>query len=407
MPINKVHVDKTKKTVLKIINRNHPKNIKIEKHFRDFYNVKDPLIDYEVSIMEELAPYEISPKVLKVTNEGILMTYEGESIESASPPWWPKEGISLSQELIDNATIQVKKILAILKNNLIKHNDLYQENILINKDGEIKIIDFTFANTRDIVGPEVMFPELALENDFIFCAKLTDETLYHAVSPIDWTQMKKNLLGSIYAAIPKEPGEPGAQVQGSYIYHGLPFKDLDLKSHRPYSNVRVNKILEVLPDTAITGIDLGCSVGALSFDLQLSGKNMVGVDYDVQSINFAKKIEEYKQYGVNFIHSRIDKDFVNQLEDVDFVVWLSNWMWIAKDQGIDEAKVLLNEVSKRTKYLLFDTAQGGTDKIDSFHLDGGKGVHDLLKENTVFSFIKDLGESEESYHRRNLFLCHN
>jgi len=407
MPINKVIIDKTNKTVLKIIDRNHPKNIKIERHFKDNYDFKDPLIDFEVSIMEELSTYNISPKVIKVTKQGILMTYEGESIQDKPPSWWPSHGETIPSEVFSNKVGQVKNILGILKKHSIKHNDLYQENILIDNDGQIKIIDFTFANTSSVVGPEKYFSDLAMQNDFIFCAKLTDKTLYHAVSPINWSKMKKTLLADIYSAIPKNHGEPGAHIVDNYIYHGLPFNDLEINSHRAYSDIRVKKILAELPSSEIKGLDLGCSVGALSFDLQLSGKQMTGVDYDSQSINFAKKIEEYKQYGVIFLNNKIDKNFVNSLDKTDFVVWLSNWMWIAKNQGFDEAKKLLYEVSKRTNYLFFDTAQGGTDTIDSFHMDGSEGVYELLKQNTIFSVIKDLGESEEGYHKRNLFLCHS
>ena len=88
----------------------------------------------------------------------------------------------------------------------------------------------------------------------------------------------------------------------------------------------------------------------------------------------------------------------------DFIVWLSNWMWISKVKGYDRAKKILREISKKTRYLFFDTAQGGTDTIDSHQLDGKEGVYKLLKENTVFPFINDLGLSEPTYHKRNLFL---
>ena len=66
MPINSVIIDKQKKTVFKKIDRQHPKNIVIEKHFIDNYSFKDPLIDYEVAIMETLEPSNIAPKILKV-----------------------------------------------------------------------------------------------------------------------------------------------------------------------------------------------------------------------------------------------------------------------------------------------------------------------------------------------------
>jgi len=67
----------------------------------------------------------------------------------------------------------------------------------------------------------------------------------------------------------------------------------------------------------------------------------------------------------------------------------------------------LNKISKKTDHLFFDTAQGGSDTIDSFQLEGAPAVYKLLKENTNFLFVEDLGLSEETYHQRNFFYCHN
>jgi len=413
MPINSVEIDKKNKTVFKRIDRQHPKNIVIAKHFSENYGFKDPLIDHEVSIMEELAPFNISPKILKVSEDGILMTYEGESIKQKPPRWYPKKhGGQLSDKSNTNNDLinvekQVKYILSVLKKKSIKHNDLYDENILINKNGEIKIIDFTFANTKDVVGPEALLPEIAIENDFIFCAKLTDETLYHAVAPINWKKMKIKLLSKLKKDVPKKMGRPGAHIESGFIYHGLPFKDLPFNSHRPYSNVRVEKILSYLPKNCKNGLDLGCSVGGVSFELQMFGKKMTGIDYDESSIKFAKTLESYKQYGVHFINKKIDMDFSEEMQNTDFVVWLSNWMWIAKEHGYENAKKILNKISKKTDHLFFDTAQGGSDSIDSFQLEGAPAVYKLLKENTNFLFVEDLGLSEETYHQRNFFYCHN
>tara|TARA_B100000315_G_scaffold260325_1_gene320869 strand:+ start:1707 stop:2948 length:1242 start_codon:yes stop_codon:yes gene_type:complete len=413
MPINSVEIDKKNKTVFKRIDRQHPKNIVIAKHFSENYGFKDPLIDHEVSIMEELAPFNISPKILKVSEDGILMTYEGESIKQKPPRWYPKKhGGQLSDKSNTNNDLinvekQVKYILSVLKKKSIKHNDLNDENILINKNGEIKIIDFTFANTKDVVGPEAQLSEISIENDFIFCAKLTDETLYHAVKPINWEKMKEKLLTELKKAIPQKPGRTGAHVDSGYIYHGLPFQDLPFNSHRPYSNVRARKILSRLPKDCINGVDLGCSVGSLTFELQMRGKKMTGIDYDESSINFAKTLEKYKKYNCHFINEKINMESANKMQNYDFIIWLSNWMWIAKFEGIEIAHKILNKISSKTNHLFFDTAQGGSDSIDSYQLKGRSDVYKLLKKNTDFRFIEDLGLSEESYHQRNLFYCHN
>jgi hypothetical protein len=82
-------------------------------------------------------------------------------------------------------------------------------------------------------------------------------------------------------------------------------------------------------------------------------------------------------------------------------------MWISKAYGPDIAKHILYEVSKKAKMLFFDTAQGGTDKADSYHLRGEKEVEKLLRENTIYKYIINLGLSEPTYHQRNMFLCTN
>jgi len=413
MPINTVEINKDKKTVFKRIDRKHPKNVVIAQHFSENYGFQNPLIDYEVSIIEELEPFNISPKILKVSNDGILMTYEGESIKQKPPLWYPKKyggklnDVSSANDDLINSEKQVKYILSVLKDNSIKHNDLYDENILVNENGKIKIIDFTFANTKDVVGPEALLPEIAIENDFIFCAKLTDETLYHAVRPINWKNMKKRLLSDLKKALPQDRGRTGAHIESGYIYHGLPFQDLPFNSHRPYSNVRAKKILSRLPKDCINGVDLGCSVGSLTFELQMGGKKMTGIDYDESSINFAKTLEKYKKYNCHFINEKINMESANKMQNYDFIIWLSNWMWIAKLEGIETAVKILNKISSKTNHLFFDTAQGGSDPIDSYQLGGRSDVYKLLKKNTDFRFIEDLGLSEESYHQRNLFYCHN
>ena len=134
---------------------------------------------------------------------------------------------------------------------------------------------------------------------------------------------------------------------------------------------------------------------------------MTGIDYDESSINFAKTLEKYKKYNCHFINEKINMESANKMQNYDFIIWLSNWMWIAKLEGIETSVKILNKISSKTNHLFFDTAQGGSDPIDSYQLGGRSDVYKLLKKNTDFRFIEDLGLSEESYHQRNLFYCHN
>jgi len=417
--INTIKINRDDGTVFKQIKRNNPINEKIAFFLSTYYNYSDPLIEREVEILKKLEPYDISPRVLDVTSEGYSMSYCGQSLHELAHRWYLKLGIGIGGTLkalffpsrIDRqfnkkVETRVEYILHVLAKTGIKHNDIYNENILIDDKGEIRINDFLFANDDTVAGVGDLFPELSIRHDFIFCARMTDTTLYQACKKFYWRKFRKQIMEDIRKSLPKEKGSPGAHVASGVVYHGLPFKEIEVPHHRKFSSVRLDNILEKLPCHARKGLDIGCSIGSMCFALQAKGKRMTGIDYDPESIHFANKINAYKGYRISFMLEDFTLKYVREkMSNYDFVVWLSNWMWIAKSQGVDEAKQILYEVSKRSKFMFFDTAQGGTDKADSFHLDGVEAVYALLKENTVYQYIEDLGLSEKGYHQRNLFFC--
>jgi len=138
----------------------------------------------------------------------------------------------------------------------------------------------------------------------------------------------------------------------------------------------------------------------MTFELAKNDKNMVGIDYDTQSINFANIINEYKQFNIDFQNKEFNLDCAISLPQYDFIVWLDNFMWIAQAYGLDEAKKILMETSKKCELMYFETSQGGGMSSYQFTKDE---VYNLLKENTQFDNIEDLGISNDGWWDRNLF----
>ena len=123
----------------------------------------------------------------------------------------------------------------------------------------------------------------------------------------------------------------GSSTKQGCLYHELPFFS-NIPTHRKSSKLRADIIKSNLGYdlTNKTGLDLGCSVGGITFELQLAGANMVGIDYDPNAINLAKEIEKYYNTGALFRYQLITYSLIFGLQEFDFIVWLNQWMWLAK-----------------------------------------------------------------------------
>ena len=136
----------------------------------------------------------------------------------------------------------------------------------------------------------------------------------------------------------------GSSTKQGCLYHELPFFS-NIPTHRKSSKLRADIIKNNLTITDKTGLDLGCSVGGITFELQLAGANMVGIDYDPNAINLAKEIEKYYNTGALFRYQLITYSLIFGLQEFDFIVWLNQWMWLAKQEGEDVARQILYTAS--------------------------------------------------------------
>jgi len=193
----------------------------------------------------------------------------------------------------------------------------------------------------------------------------------------------------------------GSSTKPGYLYHDLPF--FKTKTHRKGSELRVKKILSVYDVEGRSGLDIGCSVGGISFRLQNAGAKMVAVDYDPEVIQLAKEVEKQQNTGVVFQRNRVDQTFIRTLPVYDFIVWFEQWMWLVKQRGEDEAIKILKVVSNKTNNLFFSTSQGDG-KAKSKMIKSEKDVEVLLRAHTDY-LVTNLGTVDDNWHKRSLFWC--
>ena len=181
---------------------------------------------------------------------------------------------------------------------------------------------------------------------------------------------------------------------------GTTYQDIpgvDCKFHRGGSELRAGRILELIDFSGKTVIDLGCSVGSISGIVAKHSKSVLGIDHDPDSIELARSL-----YNCEFMESNIDIDLIRSLPKVDVIIWISQFMWMVKQYGMEYALDCLFEVSKKCDYLIFETAgkEDGSAPIDYKQSE----IINLLIKNTEFNNIHDYGPWNDYWTIRNVFL---
>jgi SAM-dependent methyltransferase len=200
----------------------------------------------------------------------------------------------------------------------------------------------------------------------------------------------------------------GSSAKKNWGYHNLPFAEYaDAPTHRKGTIERIQHARGLLRPDGKRGLDIGCSVGGMTFGMQMLGAEMTGVDYDPNAIRVAKEVEEEQGTGAKFMEMSVPSDAFHTTlnEKWDFVIWLSNFMWVVKQQGYDNSFKLLKEVADNAPVLLFETAQhpkdGGAGKFCPFN--GSEDVRAMLSK--VYSNVADVGVPSRGWGNRTVFYC--
>ena len=172
------------------------------------------------------------------------------------------------------------------------------------------------------------------------------------------------------------------KVEGSSVFEGhtygrLPFKELENMPYHRDNKERTDWILNNMPENCKSILDLGCNVGHLSFELASHGFKVYGIDYDGNAINIAKKINEYYHMDCEFYAKNI-LDISLMYQKYDVILFLSAFQWIVKQIGIFKAKMFINILSDRCKYMFFETS-GSDSMAQLIQADDFEWQKDLLE----------------------------
>lgn len=192
------------------------------------------------------------------------------------------------------------------------------------------------------------------------------------------------------------------KYDGSSVRVGVPYQNIgSIQGNRNNSEMRANRINELVPVKDKTVLDLGCNVGTISNRLAELGATVVGVDHDADSIAVAREMNSKAMYAC----VDINLEYIRSLPHFDVVVWLSQFMWLVKQHGMDYALDCLWELGKHCDTLVFETAgrDDGSAPIPYAQSD----IFALLCKNTIFTDITDHGQWNDMWTPRNVFVLKN
>ena len=247
---------------------------------------------------------------------------------------------------------QIGSIIGTLKQAGIRHNDIIPRNIMV-RDSIITLIDFSMST---IIGKPFSEP---WPNNRLLKIIQRDGDSVMLRRAINFLLGRQEEWKGVNRAIAKLGAKrmAGSNTHPGKMYHDVPFT-LEHTSHRKHTGKRAAAMKVVYDFKDKSGLDLGSSVGGISFWLNRFGATMRGVERDPQAVRVANALKDYYAIeNVGFTCGQINV-FLELAPRYDFVCYLSTFMWLLKDEGLEAAKESLRKIGKITDTLFFETSQG-------------------------------------------------
>lgn len=198
----------------------------------------------------------------------------------------------------------------------------------------------------------------------------------------------------------------GGSLADGVAYHDIP--GVPGSTYRSSSQARADQIVEYIDVAGLFGVDLGCSVGGVSFGLVHHGATMFGFDHDDTAVSVANEHARRNDLDAYFVTVDLASDVGwSQVFEYryDFAIWLANWMWVAKAAGEKVARSRLLDLSRRVPVLAFETAQAGGSMAGTFGIKTDEDVIELLEDCTTYTEIRRVGPVVDRWHSRSLFIA--
>ena len=232
----------------------------------------------------------------------------------------------------------------------------------------------------------------------------------HLNSILNHSFINKRISKEIKFLANGENIKPGSSIKKGYLYQGLIFPETKYSSHRSNTFSRIKKIKKYARIKDARILDIGCSNGSLSLGLGILGaQKVLGIDYDNQSIRVANAFKDkYKIKNVEFKTQKISPDKLN-LPESDILIWLSNWMWLVKEYGINKSLNMLYDIPKKTRSEIMIFESAADDGMAAIKGKNQQDIQKFLEKNTPYNNIKNIGSFNDKWRKknekRNVFIC--
>lgn len=195
-------------------------------------------------------------------------------------------------------------------------------------------------------------------------------------------------------------------------YHELPFREFKGPVYRRDLKQRADLITNHLAIRGLKGIDIGCAIGGVSFELARRGALMFGSDFNPEEIAIAQSLENVYRTGC-FFQCEESLETIRRssfLANFDFAVWFSQWMWLVKLHGFEKGMEALFLVSKSVDHLFFETSIGDAaagDVMRDHGITTPEAVYGLLRANTIYTKIIECKRGDGTPLNRSVYYCCN
>ncbi len=217
-------------------------------------------------------------------------------------------------------------------------------------------------------------------------------------------------IKTLVSAMAADECVPGSALKSGWLYHGYALPEARHKAHRRNTIKRLAKLKKYLPLYKARVLDIGCSSGSISIGLALLGASkVIGLDYDTNAIKLAVAVaEKYEIKSCEFNASSLSEF---DIPEVEIIVWLSQWMWIVKQYGLDYAKDLLFEIPKQSGASIMAFESAANDGKAAIAGTTQNDIKKFLELCTPYTLIKNTGPFADRWRskdkERMVFICSN
>jgi SAM-dependent methyltransferase len=114
----------------------------------------------------------------------------------------------------------------------------------------------------------------------------------------------------------------------------------------------------VLPEGAVSCIDVGCNTGYFTFKIAERGGICLGLDIGRNEISYARGLAALHSVdNAAFLQHEITPDNVNALPQVDLIVCMSVFHHWVRKIGLAQATRIVDGLAARCRFLVFETGQ--------------------------------------------------